>query len=186
MPRFDRTTGGAGVGRLHAEDAGQALGRDPEAARGRGQYESSGGPSLRAVAALLAAHAEDPDRELTRLVVAATFTVLIGNADAHGRNVALLHPRPGVVALAPLYDTVPTTSWSTARTDAAMSVNGRWALRSLTLDDLEAEGASWGLGRRKVRREAWRTAERVRDLAGKVEPRLGGMIASRAEALLAS
>jgi serine/threonine-protein kinase HipA len=186
MPRFDRATGGAGVGRLHAEDAGQALGRDPEAARGRGQYESSGGPSLRAVAALLAAHAEDPDRELTRLVVAATFTVLIGNADAHGRNLALLHPRPGVVALAPLYDTVPTTSWSTARTDAAMSVNGRWALRSLTLDDLEAEGASWGLGRRKVRREAWRTAERVRDLAGKVEPRLGGMIASRAEALLAS
>jgi hypothetical protein len=35
-----------------------------------------------------------------------------------------------------------------------------------------------------VRREVWRTAERIRDLAGKVEPRLGGMIGTRAEALL--
>lgn len=186
MPRFDRTTGETGTGRLHVEDVSSAFGKDADAARGRGQYESSGGPSLRAVAALLAAYAEDPDRELTRLVAAATFTVVIGNADAHGRNLGLLHPRPGVVALAPVYDTVPTTFWSTARTDAAMSVNGRWALRSLTLDDLEAEGASWGLGRRKVRREVWRTAERAHDLAGKVEPRLGGMITARAESLLRS
>jgi serine/threonine-protein kinase HipA len=186
MPRFDRTSGESGIGRLHVEDANQALGKDPEAARGRGQYESSGGPSLSAVANLLAAYAEDPDRELTRLVIAATYTIVIGNADAHGRNLGLLHPQPGVVALAPLYDTVPTTLWSTSRADAAMSVNGRWALRSLTLDDLEAEGASWGLGRRKVRREVWRTAERIRDLAGKAEPRLGGMIATRAEALLHS
>src|SRR4051812_45836826 len=142
MPRFDRTVDAEGaIGRLHAEDACQALGRDAEAARGRGQYEASGGPALRTVAALLAAHAEDPERELVKLATAATFTVLIGNADAHGRNLGLLHPRPGVLALAPLYDTVPTTLWSTARTDAAMSVNGRWGLRSVTLDDLEAEGA---------------------------------------------
>jgi serine/threonine-protein kinase HipA len=185
MPRFDRTVAADGaVGRLHAEDACQALGRDPESARGRGLYEETGGPGLRAVAALLAAHAEDPERELAKLVTAATFTVVIGNADAHGRNLGLLHPRPGVLALAPLYGTVPTTLWSTARADAAMAVAGRWALRSVTLDDLEAEGAAWGLGRRKVRREAWRAAERLRDLAGKADPRLGGLVAARAEALL--
>jgi serine/threonine-protein kinase HipA len=189
MPRFDRVAahpGEPGVGRLHVEDACQALGRDPEAARGRGAYESSGGPSFRTIAALLAAHAEEPERELTKLVVAATFTIVIGNAEAHGRNVALLHPRPGVLALAPVYSTVPTTLWSTAGADAAMAVDGGVRLRSLTLDDLEAEGAAWGLGRRKVRREAWRVAEQMRDLAGKAEPRLGGMIASRADALLAS
>jgi serine/threonine-protein kinase HipA len=185
MPRFDRTVTETGVGRLHAEDLCQALGKDPEASRGRGLYEASGGPSLRAVADLLAAHAEDPDRELARLVIATTFAVVIGNTEAHGRNVALLHPRPGVVALAPLYAVTPTTFWSTAGTDAAMSVDGRSALKSVTLDDLEAEGAAWGLGRRKVRREAWRTAERIRDLAGKAEARLGGMLAARAEAFLA-
>jgi len=185
MPRFDRTVAADGaVGRLHAEDACQALGRDPESARGRGLYEATGGPGLRAVAALLTAHAEEPERELAKLVTAATFTVVIGNADAHGRNLGLLHPRPGVLALGPLYGTVPTTLWSTARADAAMAVAGRRALRSVTLDDLEAEGAAWGLGRRKVRREAWRTAERLRDLAGKADPRLGGLVAARAEALL--
>jgi serine/threonine-protein kinase HipA len=197
MPRFDRTLAAGGdagiggpevgaVGRLHAEDACQALGRDPEAARGRGLYEETGGPGLRAVAALLAAHAEDPERELAKLVTAVTFTVVIGNADAHGRNLGLLHPRPGVLALAPLYGTVPTTLWSTARADAAMAVAGRSSLRAVTLDDLETEGAAWGLGRRKVRREAWRAAERLRDLAGKADPRLGGLVATRAEALLAT
>ena len=156
LPRFDRTVGEAGVGRLHAEDACQALGRDPDTGRGRGQYETSGGPSLRAVAALLTAHADDPERELTRLVAATTFTIVVGNTEAHGRNLALLHPRPGVVALAPLYGTVPTTLWSTAGTDAAMSVDGRHALRSITLDDLEAEGAAWGWagGRCAARRGA--------------------------------
>ena len=187
MPRFDRTLDAEGaVGRLHAEDACQALGKDPEAARGRGRYEKTGGPGLRAVAALLAAHAEDPERELAKLLTAATFTAVVGNADAHGRNLGLLHPRPGVLALAPLYGTVPTTLWSTARSDAAMAVGGRWSLRSVTLDDLEAEGAAWGLGRRKARREAWRTAEGVLDLAGEAEPRLSALVAARAEALLAS
>jgi serine/threonine-protein kinase HipA len=185
MPRFDRTVDADGViGRLHAEDACQALGKDPEASRGRGLYEATGGPGLGAVAALLAAHAEEPERELVKLVGAMTFTVVTGNADAHGRNLGLLHPRPGVLALAPLYGTVPTTLWSTARTDAAMSVAGRWALKSITLDDLEAEGAAWGLGRRKVRREVWRTAERIRELAAAAEPRLAGIVIARAESLL--
>lgn len=56
---------------------------------------------------------------MSRLLGAATFTVLIGNADAHGKNVALLHPSPDRVALAPLYDMVPTVFWPTLRKRAA-------------------------------------------------------------------
>lgn len=46
VSRFDRRVLGDNVVRLHQEDSCQALGRDPEADRGRGKYEASGGPRL--------------------------------------------------------------------------------------------------------------------------------------------
>jgi serine/threonine-protein kinase HipA len=185
FPRFDRMRDEAGrIGRVHLEDACQALGKDPDAARGRGHYESSGGPSLRALAGLIASFSDDAETELMRLVAATTFSVVIGNAEAHGRNLALWHTAPGVVSLAPLYATVPTQLWPTLRAETAMSIGGRSALRSLTLDDIEAEAASWNIGRRRARREAERTVEGALELAQGIEPRLGGMIVARAGALL--
>ena len=80
------------------------------------------------------------------------FTVAIGNADAHGKNIALLHVAPGEIALAPLYDTVPTALWPRLRTDAAMFVGGRTDLRQISLDDVAAEARAWSLdsGRARV------------------------------------
>jgi drug/metabolite transporter (DMT)-like permease len=57
------------------------------------------------------------------LLERAVFTVVIGDADAHGKNVSLLHPTPGRISLAPLYDTVPTALWPSLRPTAAMLVN---------------------------------------------------------------
>ncbi|CAB4725644.1 unannotated protein [freshwater metagenome] len=81
---------------------------NPQSDQGRGKYERYGGPGLAKVAALLDRNALAPTRELTRLVQAVAFTVIIGNADAHAKNLSLLHAEPGVVELGPLYDTVPT------------------------------------------------------------------------------
>ena len=63
----------------------------------------SGGvcPSFADVAGLLDTFAADPTGQLCRLLAVATFTVAIGNADAHGKNLSLLHTAPGVVELAP-------------------------------------------------------------------------------------
>jgi hypothetical protein len=54
--------------------------------------------------------------------------VLIGNADAPGKNIALLHPTAEHVELALLYDTVPTALWPKLRRKAAMSIGGRYEL----------------------------------------------------------
>jgi hypothetical protein len=91
---------------------------------------------LKDAAGLLDRYAESPHRQLDRLLAVATFTVLIGNTDALGKNVALLHPTAETVELAPLYDTVPTVLWPKLRTSAAMSVNGRSELETITPEDL--------------------------------------------------
>jgi serine/threonine-protein kinase HipA len=143
--RYDRELIGGSIQRIHQEDVCQALGIDPQAARDRAKYESSGGPSYRRIASLLVAHARDEEAELTALTRAMTFTFLIGNADAHGKNLSLLHDGVGHISLAPLYDTVPTALWPNLRATSAMSVNSIVAFDRITLDDLATEASSWGL-----------------------------------------
>jgi serine/threonine-protein kinase HipA len=151
--------------RLHQEDTCQALGRDAEAARGRGKYEASGGPSFIEVAQLLTTFAGDPRSELARLLAVATFTVAIGNADAHGKNLAFLHRAPGVLELAPLYDTVPTALWPQLRPEAAMLINGRSRLDQVDGADLVAEAANWHVPTVTARHVVTTTIEQLRDAA---------------------
>ncbi len=143
VSRFDRREEGGGIRRIHQEDLCQALAIDPDANDRRAKYESAGGPTFKQAAALLDSYAKDPPAELDRLVAILVFTVLIGNADAHGKNLALLHPTPGEVRLAPLYDTVPTALWPKLRTDAAMSIGGQVALGDVTLKDIRREALLW-------------------------------------------
>lgn len=162
VERFDRTTARDGtVTRIHQEDACQALAIDPDANQRRAKYQRFGGPALADVSRLLDEWAADPERELLALADSVAFTVAIGNADAHGKNIAILHPEPGVVALAPLYDTVPTALWPELRAEAAMSVAGRWAMAAIELDDVVRECSSWGLSARLVRRRATEMLERL-------------------------
>lgn len=143
VSRFDRKVDGDVVTRVHQEDLCQATGIDPSENAGRAKYERAGGPSLRQLAALLDAHADDVEGQLNRLVEIVTFTVLIGNADAHGKNLALLHPEPGRVELAPLYDTVPTALWPKLRREAAMSIGAQVDLPDVTLADIGREAKIW-------------------------------------------
>lgn len=139
MSRFDRSVADGVVHLIHQEDASQALDRDPGAARGKGKYEAAGGPALIELAGLLDRFAAHPLAELRRLVAAATFTVRIGYADAHRKNLSLLHEPPGVVRLAPLYDTVPTALSPNLPRRAAMTINNRGYLADVTIADIAAE-----------------------------------------------
>ncbi len=161
VSRFDRRVEAAGVQRIHQEDACQALGRDPEAARRKGKYEHAGGPSLREVAGLLDRHAIDPLSQLRQLVRAATYTVAIGNADAHGKNLSVVHPEPGHIVLAPLYDTVPTALWPTLPGRAAMSINGRRLLAEVGLGDVVEEARSWAFDGSVAREAAVEVGETI-------------------------
>jgi serine/threonine-protein kinase HipA len=188
VSRFDRRPTPAGdVTRLHQEDMCQALALDADAARGRGKYERAGGPALRDVAALLDRFAPDPVKELVRLLRAVTFAVLVGNADAHGKNLALVHTAPGVVSLAPLYDTVPTVLWPKLRTEAAMAVNGRDQLGRITVEDLAAEAQRWSISLGDAREAVSATVDDIVAAIGPaaVPAELAEAIVMRAERLAA-
>lgn len=147
VERYDRSIDPTtrAIRRIHQEDSCQALGVDIDAARGRGKYERNGGPTFRQIAALIDRYG-DPSTDHPRLLRTALFTVAIGNADAHGKNVSfLIDTETGVIRLAPLYDTVPTALWPKLRGELAMTVNGKAA--SPSIEDFVVEAAAWGVGR---------------------------------------
>jgi serine/threonine-protein kinase HipA len=143
VSRFDRLQQPDGIRRIHQEDLCQALAVDPDAHNRRAKYEAAGGPTFKQAAKLLDEYSKNPADELDRLIAIVTFTVCIGNADAHGKNLALLHPDSESVQIAPLYDTVPTALWPKLRTAAAMSIGGQVTLSDVTLEDVYRESLLW-------------------------------------------
>jgi serine/threonine-protein kinase HipA len=145
VERYDRSVDPTGtIRRIHQEDACQALGINIDANQGRGKYERFGGPSFAQIADLFDRYG-DPATDHPTLLRTVVFTAAIANADAHGKNLSLvINTDSGVVAPAPLYDTVPTALWPTLRAVSAMSVNGTFELPSV--DDFIREARRWGLG----------------------------------------
>lgn len=76
--------------------------------------------------------------------------MIIGNADAHGKDVAFLLGDDGQIELAPIYDTVPTMLFPQLRADAAMSIGAAVSSDAVDLAALEREARSW--------KHSWRTA----------------------------
>ena len=168
LRRFDRTPQVAGMPqRIHQEDACQALGIDLEFSQGAAKYEAQGGPTLRRIAYLLNDWGGS-DEQLC-LLDQAVFTVLIGNADAHGKNVSLLHQRPGEISLAPFYDTVPTALWPNLRTRAAMSIGGALDVDQIGFADLVREARSWGIAETAAGARVRDAVLRVRDACTLIE-----------------
>ena len=141
VSRFDRTVeDGVVTGRIHQEDSCQALGRP--AARKYEMRQGGGGPEFVDIARLLDLHAEDPTEQLNTLAGYAAFTAIIGNADAHGKNIAFLLSN-GRILLAPLYDQVPTALFPKLQTDAAMSIGGGFTLNAIGRQAIEREAKLW-------------------------------------------
>lgn len=167
VARYDRVVGADGaIDRVHQEDACQALGVLPDADRGSGKYEASGGPTFAQIASILRRYSADPNGELDRLVRVVTFTSIIGNADGHGKNLSFLYPTPGVPTLAPLYDTVPTVLWPKLRSSAAMSVAGVTDFDHIDLNTVVREAEGWGVHGDRARSVAAETASRALHAAG--------------------
>lgn len=149
VDRFDRVVADGSVRRVHQEDLCQAVGLDPSLRGGRAKYQRSqgGGPGLADAAALLDRYARHPRAALRQLVRATVFTVVVGNADAHGKNLAFLHVAANAVELAPLYDVVPTLLWPQLTRELAMSINDKFSIDAITLADVVSEGIGWALAR---------------------------------------
>jgi len=154
--RYDRVVDGGSVRRIHQEDFCQALGVPPET-----KYAAEGGPGFKECFGLLRGVAARPAVDVLKLLDAAIFNLIVGNADAHGKNFSLLYDAPGP-RLAPLYDLLSTIAYPELSPKLAMKIGRRATLEELDARAWAAFAADAGLGLPLVRR-------RMRDLASLVE-----------------
>ncbi len=157
VQRYDRTAGIDGsVHRIHQEDFCQALGVPPET-----KYASEGGPTFKDCFALLRRVAARPAIDVLKLLDAAIFNLIAGNADAHGKNFSILYDDGGA-RLAPLYDLLATVAYPDLSPKLAMKIG-----RSATLSEMDAKGwaafaADAGLGLPLIRRRVAEISDRVK------------------------
>ena len=107
IDRFDRTPASQGWQRRHVIDACQLLGLDRSF-----KYSQGSLPNL----AALANACRSPAVARPRLFGWLVFNVLVGNSDAHLKNLSFLVSREGV-QLAPFYDLLSVASYDTAAFD---------------------------------------------------------------------
>jgi serine/threonine-protein kinase HipA len=166
VKRYDRQDPAAGEIpiRVHQEDGCQATATPP----GR-KYEDQGGPALRGLAMLLRNFGDPGD--VTSLLRRATFNIAVGNADAHAKNISVLHdPDNPTIRLAPLYDVLSTISLELtdsagqpmqADTHLAQRIAGQADIRKVTAANLVDEAVTWGIRRRAAAAVVAETLDRV-------------------------
>ncbi len=148
VERYDRRSVPDGsMERLHQEDFCQALGIVPEQ-----KYASDGGPGFRECFELIRRVCTRPAASVLGLLDAAILQVLLGNADAHGKNYSLLRKPGGEMELAPLYDLLSTIAYPRYSPKFAMHIAGRKTLEDLRRGDWDRFARWCGLGPRFVRR----------------------------------
>ena len=119
IERYDRRRSPDGrLERVHQEDFCQALGIPPDQ-----KYEKEGGPGLEPCFDLLRAESVVPVADVRALLHWVIFNYLIGNADAHGKNIALLLADGGP-HLAPFYDLMSTAVYPDLADRLAMGIGG--------------------------------------------------------------
>jgi serine/threonine-protein kinase HipA len=119
VERYDRRRLPDGrLHRVHQEDFCQALGIAPDQ-----KYEKEGGPSLTQCFDLVRRNSVQPVADVQALLRWVVFNYLIGNADAHGKNVSLLLDGQGP-RLAPFYDLMSTAAYPGLSERLAMRLGG--------------------------------------------------------------
>jgi len=141
VQRYDRATDEDGITtRLHQEDFCQALGFPPER-----KYQAEGGPTLNDCISLLRDWSTVPVLDIPSFINSLIFNVLIGNADAHGKNYSFLYSG-GQRRLSPYYDLVSTLAWPDLSRNLAMKIGGCESVNAFTIGDWEKMAEKAGLG----------------------------------------
>jgi serine/threonine-protein kinase HipA len=148
IERYDRAVDGETVALIHQEDAAQALGldwvddhakfQDPAAPR------DSRRPSAYRIAELLGS-LQGQGHPVADFLRRLTFTGLLGDNDAHAKNLAILH-LPGQSVLADVYDAVPNL-FQEDRIDynLALAINGSFDHRRVSAAHLIREANQWNV-----------------------------------------
>lgn len=120
IERYDRRKDAEGeLLRVHQEDFCQALG----VGYGR-KYEADGGPGLKACFGLVTDHGTQPVVDKMTMLRWVIFNYLIGNCDAHAKNLSMLITRDDY-RLSPLYDLLSTRAYGSLSPKFAMRIGGQ-------------------------------------------------------------
>lgn len=174
VERFDRRAEDGAIRRIHQEDFCQALGSAPE-----NKYAIEGGPGFAACFHLVRSACTAPARDLLRLLDAAIFNAVIGNADAHGKNFSLLY-RDEATVLAPLYDLMVTAYYPEVATRFAMPIGRANQIDNLDARAWERFAVDMQLGIPFVRRRVYALAGSISDKAAIVTDTLANEGCDRA------
>jgi serine/threonine-protein kinase HipA len=148
IERFDRTSEGGAVRLHHQEDLAQALGLDWRNTDVKFQSPAWPADPRRATARRvgeLLGSIPGGDAAVERWIQQLTYTVAIGDNDAHAKNVALMHLPTGT-ELAQIYDALPNlfqqglVSW-----DLAFALDGVFDQRRISAERILTEVRSWGV-----------------------------------------
>lgn len=164
------------VRRIHQEDFCQALAIAPGA-----KYENEGGPSFARCMHFTRGHADVPVRDGIALIRWLIFNYLIGNADAHAKNLSILLRGPHV-QLAPFYDLVSTAVYPAHTTKMAMKIGGHYDPAFLGRTErwqraAADAGMNWPSFRRTLRDVVDRVAAEAGPAREEVEAQAGGRVA---------
>ena len=157
VERYDRTVVAGRIRRLHQEDFCQALGLPSSQ-----KYAADGGPTFHDCFTLVRRTTSRPAREVLKLFDAAAFNLIIGNADAHGKNFSLLH-RLASTELAPLYDLLCTVAYPNISANMAMKIAKRPSLEAIKATDWRNLAIECGLTEPYVRKRIRQLAEAADD-----------------------
>ncbi|MBA4386846.1 MAG: kinase [Verrucomicrobia bacterium] len=190
VQRYDRALNADGsVTRIHQEDFCQARGFHPER-----KYQQEGGPLLRDCIGLLREWSTVAALDIRDFLDGLIFNVLIGNADAHGKNYSILY-RKGDRRLSPFYDLVCTLAWPELSKTPAMKIGKSDSLESITPAHWQKMAqecrVGWPMLRERIVNMCGRCIDGLRNkdiLAASNDPamaeRVAGIIGERTSALL--
>ncbi|UQZ90578.1 toxin HipA [Deltaproteobacteria bacterium Smac51] len=154
VERYDRRRRPDGqLERLHQEDFCQALGVAPEY-----KYQNEGGPDLAACFELLRSATRPSAPEILRLLDGVIFNALVGNNDAHAKNLSLLYDKQ-YPTLAPLYDVLCTAAYPHLTDKMAMKIGGKYRFNDLFQRHWEAFAKSAGLSPAQVKKRVLQMSE---------------------------
>lgn len=121
VERYDRYRADGQVKRLHQLDFCQLAGLLPDQ-----KYQKDGGLGLGDILRLIDRYAVIPARDRLGVLDWILFNYLIGNADAHAKNLAMLVTHGNRLQLAPFYDLLCTSVYPQLDTRMAMAIGGEY------------------------------------------------------------
>ncbi len=175
VERYDRLIDAQGRRqRIHQEDFCQALGVVPEM-----KYQNEGGPDLAQCFDLVRSATRPSAPQVLRLLDYVIFNALIGNHDAHAKNVSLLYSGKAPV-LAPFYDTLSTAVYPTLTPKMAMKIGSRYKFSEVQARHWEQFAEGVGFSKAQAKRRILELAKLLPATARKLQSDAGRSFAGNA------